>query len=127
MGRLFNLLAVAVTIGLAISLFSNSVLASGDAYGLHADWLANFMEAVKSAAQNSPKWPAQHQRIQRYLHEIESHLHGMVKAAQGSDRAIAEQEASQVIMLLRRGFDKGYLKPDDMENLISLIKKYLPV
>ena len=104
-----------------------SLGAASDGHGLHAEWLNEFMSAVRECARKAPAWHNEPDRIQRYIDDIEYHVEQMVTQAKKPDRARAKEEGQQLTALLRRGEGKGYLSPQDVESLIELMNNYLPV
>ena len=98
-----------------------------EAHGLHAEWLNEFMATVRESVRRAPAWHNEPDRIQRYIHDIEFHVEQMVAHAMKANRAQAEEVGRQLAALLRSGEGKGYLSRQDVESLIQLMNKYLPV
>jgi len=101
----------------------DSVGSAAEAPVAHDEWLAEFMAAVTRSAEKGPQWQTHRERIRRDLEDIEYNLMEMSTAAKKADRARAEQANRQVLTLLRRGQEKGYYAPGDVEALVQLLKK----
>jgi hypothetical protein len=124
--RSVGIVAVIIALWLSSSATDTAVSAVED-YGVHAEWLSEFLTAFRESVRRSPAWHNAQTRIQRYVQDIEYHANQMVSQASKPDRARAEEEGQHLTALLRRGRGKGYLSAQDVESLIELMNKYLPV
>jgi hypothetical protein len=98
-----------------------------EVHGLHAEWLNEFLAAVRESADRAPASRNARDRVLRYIHDVEYHVEQMVAQAKKADRARAEEEGQRLMALLQRGQAKGYLSPKDVESLIQRLNKYLPL
>jgi hypothetical protein len=100
--------------------------AAQDVYNLSGDWIRHVEDALTRSANTGGTSHGRQEDIRRYIQDIGYFLHEAGKAAQREDRLAVEHNTKQALELLHRSVRKGYFRPEEVERILTLIKRHLP-
>jgi hypothetical protein len=119
---------VSLVLGFVVSLWlmTGVAQASGESVALGYDVIGQAERVLKYAAENSPHWASNQDSIERGVYDITFFLEQAWRASENANDVAMKEYAHQALTLLQRAVMRGYFSAEQVEPVMTLIRRLLP-